>query len=116
MPAKPSAIFKGASHRPYRGFHPLHTYHPFCYYTYMLSKLTLSVDPEVVARAKKYAERNHTSVSELVQTYLSIVTKPPKPEAAKELPPVLASLRSLVKDEGLDYREEYRKHLTAKHS
>jgi hypothetical protein len=82
----------------------------------MLSKLTLSVDPEVVARAKKYAERNHTSVSELVQTYLSIVTKPPKPEAAKELPPVLASLRSLVKDEGLDYREEYRKHLTAKHS
>ena len=81
----------------------------------MSSKLTLSVDPEVVARAKEYAERNNTSVSELVQTYLSIVTKPTKPGREKELPPVLASLRSLVKDDGLDYREEYRKHLVAKY-
>jgi hypothetical protein len=81
----------------------------------MTSKLTLSVDPQVVARAKEYAERNKTSVSELVQTYLSIVTQPPKPERTKELPPVLASLRSLVKDDGLDYREEYRKHLAAKY-
>jgi hypothetical protein len=80
-----------------------------------MSKLTLSVDPQVVARAKEYAERNNTSVSELVQTYLSIVTKPPKAERRKGLPPVLASLRSLVKDDGLDYREEYRKHLTAKY-
>ena len=82
----------------------------------MVSKLTLSVDPDVVARAKEYAERNHTSVSELVQTYLSIVTKPSKAEQGKELPPVLASLRSLVKDDALDYREEYRKHLAARHS
>ena len=81
-----------------------------------MTKLTLSVDPEVIALAKEYAERNKTSVSELVQTYLSIVTKPPRPAREKELPPVLASLRSLVKDGGLDYREEYRKHLTARHS
>jgi hypothetical protein len=80
-----------------------------------MSKLTLSVDPEVVARAKEYAERNKTSVSELVETYLSIVTMPMKPARRKELPPVLRSLRSLVKDDGLDYREEYRKRLTAKY-
>lgn len=80
-----------------------------------MPKLTLSVDPEVVARAKKYAERNKTSVSELVQTYLSIVTKPPKAEQGHELPPVLRSLRGLVKDDGLDYRNEYRKHLTARY-
>jgi hypothetical protein len=81
----------------------------------MTSKLTLSVDPQVVARAKEYAERNKTSVSELVQTYLSIVTNPPKPAPGKELPPVLSSLRGLVKDDGLDYREEHRKHLAARH-
>lgn len=86
-----------------------------CYDTYRMPKLTLSVDPEVVARAKKYAERNQTSVSELVETYLSIVAGPSKPEPAKELPPVLRSLRALVKDDGLDYREEYRRHLTAKY-
>ena len=81
----------------------------------MTSKLTLSVDPQVVARAKEYAERNQTSVSELVQTYLSIVTQPSKPERSKELPPVLRSLRGLVKDDGLDYREEHRKHLAARY-
>jgi hypothetical protein len=80
-----------------------------------MPKLTLSVDREIVARAKEYAERNKTSVSELVETYLSIVTEPLKPERGKELPPVLRSLRGLVKDDGLDYREEYRKHLTAKY-
>ncbi len=82
----------------------------------MTSKLTLSVDPQVVARAKEYAERNKTSVSELVQTYLSIVTKPSTPEPGKKLPPVLGSLRvRLVKDDGLDYREEHRKHLAARY-
>ena len=81
----------------------------------MTTKLTLSVDPAVVARAKEYAERNNTSVSELVQTYLSIVTQPSKPERGKELSPVLRSLRGLVKDDGLDYREEHRKHLAAKY-
>jgi Family of unknown function (DUF6364) len=81
----------------------------------MAAKLTLSVDPEVVARAKEYAERNHTSVSELVQTFLSIVSQPSEPKQGKQLPPVLSSLRSLVKDDGLDYREEYRKHLTARY-
>jgi hypothetical protein len=81
----------------------------------MTSKLTLSVDPQVVARAKEYAQRNKTSVSELVQTYLSIVTQPSKPAPGKELPPVLSSLRDLVKDDGLDYREEHRKHLAARY-
>ena len=81
----------------------------------MTSKLTLSVDPQVVARAKEYAQRNKTSVSELVQTYLSLVTNPPKPAPGKKLPPVLGSLRSLVKDDGLDYREEHRKHLAARY-
>jgi len=81
----------------------------------MTSKLTLSVDPQVVARAKEYAQRNKTSVSELVQTYLSIVTKPSTPAPGKELPPVLGALRGLVKDDGLDYREEHRKHLAARY-
>jgi hypothetical protein len=81
----------------------------------MPSKLTLSVDPQVVARAKEYAQRNKTSVSELVQTYLAIVTKPSTPEPGKKLPPVLGSLRGLVKDDGLDYREEHRKHLAARY-
>jgi hypothetical protein len=82
-----------------------------------MSKLTLSVDPEVVARAKKYAKLNHTSVSELVETFLSVVTKPEKKARQKQKAPtpLLDSLRGIVKDDGLDYREEYHKYLAEKY-
>ena len=36
----------------------------------MKSKLTLSIAPNVIERAKKYTELNHTSVSEIVENYL----------------------------------------------
>jgi hypothetical protein len=39
----------------------------------MMSKLTLSVDPGVAARAKRYAKRHGVSVSGLVETYLAAV-------------------------------------------
>ena len=80
-----------------------------------MSKLTLSIDASVVARAKKYAKRNHTSVSELVETYLAAVSGSPKTKETKPLPPITRSLLGVVKDEGLDYREEYRRHLALKH-
>ncbi|EHQ25411.1 DUF6364 family protein [Mucilaginibacter paludis] len=34
------------------------------------SKLTLSIEPEVIERAKKYAREKHVSLSKLVQNYL----------------------------------------------
>jgi len=43
------------------------------------------------------------------------VTQPSKPAPGKELPPVLRSLRGLLKDDGRDYREEHRKHLAARY-
>jgi hypothetical protein len=97
---------------------PHDTYTSNRYNTYRMSKLTLSVDPEVVARAKKYAKRNHTSVSQMVETYLSVVSAPEKQTRRSEnsnLPPITRSLLGIVKDEGLDYREEYRKHLAEKY-
>lgn len=40
----------------------------------MAAKLTLSVDPAVVAAAKKYAAASGTSVSQLVEAYLAALT------------------------------------------
>ena len=80
-----------------------------------MSKLTLSIDANVVARAKRYAKRNHTSVSELVETYLAAVSAPAKAKETKPLPPITRSLLGVIKDEGIDYREEYRRHLSLKH-
>jgi hypothetical protein len=39
-----------------------------------MSKLTLSVDGAVVARAKRYASTRGTSVSRLVQEYLEMLS------------------------------------------
>lgn len=66
-----------------------------------MAKLTLSVDERVVARAKRYAEDNGTSVSELVETLLDLVARPAQGRSA----PVLERLRGSMKKGSLtDYR------------
>lgn len=76
----------------------------------MQTKLTLSIDPSVVVRAKRYAKRSGVSISRMVETYLDSVTRP----SAGEMPetPVLNSLRGMLK--GAD-PDAYRKHLVKKY-
>jgi hypothetical protein len=74
-----------------------------------MSKLTLSVDASVVSRAKRYAKQNGTSLSGMVEAYLASISAPP---AAKKLPPVLRSLRGILKRAD---PEDYKKHLAAKY-
>jgi hypothetical protein len=71
-----------------------------------VAKLTLSVDDEVVKRAKRFAERHGTSLSALVERYLDLVTRPPA--AAVEPPPVLARLRGILAGAG---PADHRRHL-----
>lgn len=59
-----------------------------------MSKVTLSVDENVVKRAKSYARRSGTSVSRLVERFLEVVTS--RPEEV-EAPPVLRRLRGSLK-------------------
>jgi hypothetical protein len=75
-----------------------------------MSKLTLSVDSRVVARAKEYAKKRGLSVSEMVEAYLAAVAKPPA-SAAPHLP-VLDSLRGILRKADL---AGYRRHLAAKY-
>ena len=79
-----------------------------CYDTYV-SKLTLSVDEQVVRDAKRYAAARGTSVSRLVERYLGLLSKPPKSE---ERTPVLRMLRGAARDVSAD---AYRKHLDRKY-
>jgi hypothetical protein len=76
----------------------------------MTRKLTLSVDPEVIRRAKRVAKQRGTSVSRMVQTYLELVSRSP---AVGEDPPVLRRLRGSLKGASVDdyhryLREKYR--------
>ena len=75
-----------------------------------MSKLTLSVDSQVVSRAKRYAKLHGVSVSKMVEAYLAAVAEPPSPVAGGT--PVLRSLRGLLKNADSD---AYRKHLVAKY-
>jgi len=73
-----------------------------------VAKLTLSVEKSVVARAKRYAKREGTSISEMVETYLAAVASPP----GRRDSPILHSLRGSLKKADL---EAYRNHLAAKY-
>jgi len=75
-----------------------------------MSKLTLSVDENVIARAKRYARQHGTSVSGMVEAYLSTVTSPP--DRAARRTPVLDALRGSLKKADI---RDYRRHLSVKY-
>jgi hypothetical protein len=76
------------------------------------TKLTLTVDPEVVERAKRFADEHATSISSLVEEFLRRISTPATGRAGG-LPPVVARLRGLGRPSG--GREEYHRHLEEKY-
>ena len=76
----------------------------------MTTRLTLSVDAAVVARAKLYAKRKGVTVSALVESYLTIVSQP---RTTRKAPQLLRKLQGGLK--GAD-PSEYRKHLERKYT
>ena len=75
-----------------------------------MSKLTLSVDKNVVSQARRYAKLHGVSVSQMVEAYLATVAAPPNGGLRKS--PILQSLRGSLKKANI---EDYRRHLAAKY-
>jgi hypothetical protein len=78
-----------------------------------MGKLTLSVDDRIVERAKVYAAKRGTSVSQLVETYLDTLARP-APVVDAELPQSLRRLRGILKGVSFD-REDYLDYLERKY-
>lgn len=74
-----------------------------------MPKLTLSVDEKVVRDAKRYAAERGTSVSQLVERYLDLLSRPFEPGADT---PVLRQLRGAARGTPAD---AHRKHLARKY-
>ena len=72
------------------------------------TKLTLSVDPEVVARAKRFSERNETTVSQLVERFLASLE-----DSVEAATPISTRLRGVLPTTVT--RDEYRAHLDEKY-
>lgn len=77
-----------------------------------MSKLTLSVDDGVVRRAKRYARARGTSVSRLVERFLSFVATEDGATPARKEPPILRRLRGSLKGA---VPTDYRRHLERKY-
>ncbi len=75
----------------------------------MTAKLTLSVDPQVVSAAKRYAAAAGTSVSQLVEDYLAAIVASPPPAGEA---PVLARLRGSMR---IGEIADYHAHLVEKY-
>ena len=76
-----------------------------------MSKLTLSVDKAVIARAKRYAKQQGTSVSGMVESYLDAISESGA-RIPTHVPPILRAVRGSLKKADLN---EYKKHLAAKY-
>ncbi|HEV2832764.1 MAG TPA: DUF6364 family protein [Hanamia sp.] len=83
----------------------------------MDTELTLKLDKEVIESAKKYAETQKRSLSEIIESYLqSLVNQDLKDEGEIIISPFVKSMSSGVHiPADLDYKAEYSKHLSDKY-
>ena len=63
----------------------------------MNTKLTLTIDDNIISEAKKYAAQKRISLSKLVEFYFSSLTSSATKNAEK-LPPITSALYGMVKN------------------
>ncbi|WP_286760844.1 DUF6364 family protein [Salegentibacter sp. UBA1130] len=82
----------------------------------MNTKLTLTIEQEIIERAKKYAKDKNRSLSDIIENYLKILTKEERATDMKKLNPVVKSLKGSFKmPKNMDYKKELRNRLEKKY-
>ena len=79
-----------------------------------MSKLTLTVDPEVVKAAKVYAASQQQSLSKLIENYLKSLPCPPE-KGTQKLQGVVAELAGTITEDELDSLNSYTDYLQEKY-
>lgn len=79
----------------------------------MKTKLTLRLDEDLIEKAKRYADRTGTSVSQLVADYFAAI-EPQTPVADAELTPRVRGLLGALKG-GAVREDDYRRYLEEKY-
>ena len=77
----------------------------------MNTKLTLRLDVELIARAKRHSAETGRSVSQLVADFFSLIEAQ---YPGVEVTPRVRALRGVLAGSGLD-EDDYRRHLEIKH-
>ncbi len=81
----------------------------------MITKLTLTIDQDVIGRAKKHASQEGRSLSDIVETYLKVITSDEKREEIRITPRIKSLKGSFKAPDGFDYKEELKKGLSEKY-
>lgn len=81
----------------------------------MDKKLTLSLDQKIIEQAKKYAKRNGTSLSKMIESYFQSITDTEQEETGIRITPLVESLCGVgeLPDE-FDYKKSRIKYLEKK--
>jgi hypothetical protein len=81
----------------------------------MATKLTLTVDKDIIESAKAYARKNGRSLSALIENYLRALTK--EEDSIEALSPKVQKLLGSVKvPEDFDYKKEIEAELIKKYT
>ncbi len=80
----------------------------------MDKKLTLSLNGAIIEKAKIYAKSNDISLSKLIESYLSTLTKRNRKEI--EITPLVESLSGVITlEKNFDEKKEYANYLIEKY-
>jgi hypothetical protein len=85
----------------------------------MQTKLTLTIEQEVIKSAKIYAQEKGRSLSEIIENYLKAIVSQTKSEKEidKELSPFVKSLIGVVKlPEDFDYKKTLSEEINKKYN
>jgi len=81
----------------------------------MNTKLTLTIEQTIIEKAKKYANGERRSLSDIVENYLKAITKEDTNERF-DLTPIVKSLKGTFKaPKNINYKKELSKRLMDKY-
>jgi len=82
----------------------------------MITKLTLTIEDEVIAQAKSYAQQRGQSLSKLVEAYFKILTNEKIDANQEELhPDVIALFGAIDVPQNFDWKKELTEAIEKKH-
>lgn len=82
----------------------------------MNTKLTLTIEKEVIKTAKKYAKEKGQSLSEMVENYFKLITVGRRKIKLKQLSGEVQKLRGIIKiDKKLDCKQALTEELSKKY-
>jgi hypothetical protein len=82
----------------------------------MNTKLTLTIEKDIIERAKNYAKEKNRSLSDIIENYLKALTEKEQKHKDKKLNPIVDSLRGSFKmPKNMDYKKELRNRLEEKY-